>query len=90
MRPCLRHVAAAWPRLLSEPLAAAYLSISETTLREHGPAPKRFGRRRLYDRRDLDQWADLLNGQPLEEDDLEREAREAERRFLERRGHATH
>jgi hypothetical protein len=74
-----------WPRLMSEPLAAAYLSISPSTLREHGPAPKRRGRRVLYDLRDLDRWADALGEQPLTDGQREAEAAEVERRFLEKR-----
>ena len=75
-----------WPRLMSEPSAADYLSISATTLREHGPKPKRLGRRVLYDRVDLDRWADRLDDQPLDPADEELEAAEVERRWLARRG----
>lgn len=74
-----------WPRLMSEPMAADYLSIGTTTLREHGPAPKRYGKRRLYDRQDLDRWADRLDGQPLDVRRQQEEAKEVERRFLEKR-----
>lgn len=74
-----------WPRLMDEPLAARYLSIGVTNLRENGPAPKRHGRRRLYDRNDLDRWADRLDGQPLDAKAQQEEAAEVERRFLERR-----
>lgn len=74
-----------WPRLMDEPRAAAYLSIGKTTLREHGPKPKRSGRRVLYDRRDLDRWADRLGEQPLDEQAEQEEAAEIERRFLEKR-----
>lgn len=77
-----------WPRLMSEPLAAGYLSIGVTTLREKGPAPKRHGKRRLYDRQDLDRWADRLGGQPLDARAQQEEAGEIERRFLERRNAA--
>jgi len=56
-----------WPRLMRRPEAAAYLGIGVTMLDEHGPAPKRLGRRVLYDIRDLDRWADALDGQPLDE-----------------------
>ncbi len=55
-----------WPRLMNADLAAAYVGIGRETLRLHGPAPKRdpdrIGRRVLYDRRDLDRWADALGG----------------------------
>lgn len=74
-----------WPRLMSEPLAAEYLSIGVTTLRERGPQPKRHGKRRLYDRRDLDRWADRLGEQPLDGGELVAESKEIERRFLEKR-----
>lgn len=65
-----------WPRLMRESLAAAYLGIGASTLREHGPRPRKFGARTLYDRRDLDRWADALDGQPL--DPVQREAEGAD------------
>jgi hypothetical protein len=74
-----------WPRLMGEDLAAAYVSLSATSLREHGPAPKRFGKRRLYDRIDLDRWADRIGGQPLTALEEKRESAAIERRFLEKR-----
>ena len=74
-----------WPRLMAVDLAAAYLGLSATTLREKGPAPKEHGKRRLYDRNDLDRWADRLGGQPLTVPEQRAEAREIERRFLEKR-----
>ena len=74
-----------WPRLMSEPQAASYVSLSVTTLRASGPAPKRYGKRRLYDRRDLDRWADRLGGQPLTVAETRAEAIDVERQFLERR-----
>lgn len=74
-----------WPRLMGAPMAADYLSISPNSLRDHGPAPKRFGKRVLYDIRDLDRWADRLDGQPLDAQETLDEATEVERRFLERR-----
>jgi hypothetical protein len=72
-----------WPRLLSEPLAARYLSIGCTFLRERGPKPRKLGRRTLYDRRDLDLWADVLSGQPLDELNRRQASKEVERRFFE-------
>lgn len=66
-------------------MAAEYVSLSENTLRAHGPQPKRLGRRRLYDRMDLDRWADRLGGQPLTVAEQREEAAEVERRFLEKR-----
>jgi hypothetical protein len=74
-----------WPRLMPIELAAAYLSRSVSTIRERGPTPKRDGRSVLYDRNDLDRWADRLGGQPLTPTQREEEAKEVERRFLERR-----
>jgi hypothetical protein len=65
-----------WPRLMGERLAAAYIGIGASTLREHGPRPRKFGARTLYDRRDLDRWADALDGQPL--DPVQREAEDAD------------
>lgn len=74
-----------WPRLMPEPMAAAYLQIGTTTLRERGPAPKRIGRAVRYHRADLDRWADTLDGEPLNGAEEEAEALEVERRFLARR-----
>lgn len=78
-----------WPRLMAEPLAAAYVSVSVTTLRDHGPEPKRLGRRVLYDRRDLDRWADALGDaeqppQPLDQPEREAEGDDIHRRIEER------
>jgi len=56
-----------WPRLMNEPLAAQYLGIGASTLRAAAIKPKKFGSRTLYDRRDLDRWADALDDQPLDE-----------------------
>ena len=74
-----------WPRLMPEPMAAAYLQIGKTTLRERGPKPKQVGRSVRWDRLDLDRWTDALSGQPLDAQQAEAEADEVERRFLERR-----
>ena len=74
-----------WPRLMGIELAAAYVSLSETTLRAKGPTAKKYGKRVLYDRHDLDRWADRLDGQPLDEKDELEESAEVERRFMERR-----
>jgi hypothetical protein len=74
-----------WPRLMGEDLAALYLGIGRTMLDEAGPAPKRIGRRKLYDRRDLDRWADALGGQPLTEPQAREEAAEVERRWRDKR-----
>ena len=73
-----------WPRLMSAPLAAAYLSIGETTLRTQGPQPKRLGARVLWDRGDLDRWADALGGGPLDESQRAGEAGDILRRVQSR------
>lgn len=80
----IRQLLPDWPRLMDERQAVEYLSIGKTMLRAHGPRPKRLGRRCLYDRRDLDRWADSLGEQPLDEQAQADEAAEVERRFLER------
>jgi hypothetical protein len=66
-----------WPRLMREGMAAAYLGISASMLREHGPSSKHIGRCAVWDRQDLDRWADALgtastDPQPL--DPLQRQA----------------
>lgn len=48
------------PRLLGAPQAAAYLGISATNLRGLGLPVVLLGTRRLYDRIDLDAYADNL------------------------------
>lgn len=73
-----------WPRLMSVELAAAYIGLGVSTVREHGPKPKRWGSRVLYDRRDLDRWADALDGQPLDEGARAGEAGDALKRIEER------
>ena len=45
-------------RCLSRTQAAAYLGIGRTLLARIGPPPIRLGRRRVYDRVDLDRWLD--------------------------------
>lgn len=51
------------PRLMKRPAAAAYLGVSATMLDELGIKPRRVEGRRLalYDRLDLDAWADSLS-----------------------------
>ncbi len=48
------------PALLGEADAARYLGIGTTTLRGLGLKRRVLGGRRLYDRRDLDAFADAL------------------------------
>ena len=45
-------------RCLDRAAAAAYLGIGKTLLARIGPPPIRLGRRRVYDRIDLDRWLD--------------------------------
>ena len=52
-----------WPRLLSVDDAAAYLSVSRGTLRKL-VAPVPVGGRVLWDRVDLDRFADALSAAP--------------------------
>jgi hypothetical protein len=55
----------AWPRLLSPRLAAAYLSVSEGTLRRMAVRPMRVGSLVLYDRLQLDALVEnMSNGIP--------------------------
>jgi hypothetical protein len=48
------------PGLLTESGAAAYLGISPSKLRELGLPRRELGRKRLFDRRDLDNYIDSL------------------------------
>ena len=79
----------AWPRLMREFDAADYLGIGITMLNDRGPAPKRdenkIGNRKLWDIRDLDRWADAVDGQPLTAEEVQAESRNVEKRFLEGR-----
>lgn len=55
------------PRLLSAPLAAAFLGVSPRTFEKlwrtgSFPHPHRIGRRLLWDRKLLDQFVDVLSG----------------------------
>lgn len=83
-----RQVIAAWPRLMSAPIAAAYLSLSETTIREHGPKAKRYGKRVLWDINDLNRWADALGDQPLDEKQQKAEAASITEAWLRNRKNA--
>jgi len=69
------------PRLLSSVSAAAYLGISETTLRTLGLPRRMLGTRRLYDRYDLEAYADGLEIDDGEAAQLERDRAECERLF---------
>ncbi|MDD9727189.1 helix-turn-helix domain-containing protein [Roseovarius sp. SK2] len=48
------------PLLMPAPAAAHYLGLSESTLRTLELPRRVVGAKRLYDRRDLDRWADGL------------------------------
>jgi hypothetical protein len=76
-----------WPRLMSVKLAAAYVGLSEATLKEIGPPPVELEKRRvLYDIKALDAWADRLSGQPLDVSQTALETTNIESRILERIG----
>lgn len=48
------------PRLIGASVAARYLGLSEATLRKLGIPRREWGSRRLYDKSDLDAFADSL------------------------------
>lgn len=83
-RATLQSLYPYWPRLMSEQLAARYLGISPTFLRQHGPSPKRIGRRVVHDIKALDRWADILDGQPLTDEQKAQEGDDMARRIKER------
>ena len=58
------------PRCLSREQAARYLGIGRTLLARIGPPTIRLGRRRVYDRVDLDRWLDdhKSRGRAIKED----------------------
>lgn len=74
-----------WPRLMSADLACRYLGISPGTFRSLNIRSGNIGRRVVWDRVDLDRYADRLSDQPLSPIDRQAETSEVERRFLERR-----
>lgn len=57
--------------MLTAPLAAAYIGVGQTKLRELGIRRKELGGKRLYDVNDLDAFADAL---PYEGEDAEGES----------------
>ena len=69
------------PRLLSSARAAAYLGISETTLRTLCLPRRILGTRRLYDRFDLDAFADGLEIEDSAADQLQKDQAECDRLF---------
>jgi hypothetical protein len=82
--PIARVALPEWPRLMNDRLAAAYLSIGTTLLRDLLP-PKKLRGRAVWDRRDLDRLADALAGQTLDESDAAAHAKDVERAWLDRR-----
>lgn len=58
------------PRLMPAPQAAHYLGVSEATLRNLGLPRRELRGKRVYDRTDLDAYADHL---PYERNDQETE-----------------
>ncbi|WP_282029838.1 helix-turn-helix domain-containing protein [Paracoccus marcusii] len=69
------------PRLLSSARAAAYLGISETTLRTLALPRRILGTRRLYDRYELDAFADGLEVEDSAADQLQKDQAECDRLF---------
>lgn len=55
------------PLLMPAPVAARYLGVSESTLRQMGLPRRKLGAKRLFDRRDLDAYADSL---PYDSDEV--------------------
>lgn len=74
-----------WPRLMGVDMASRYLGVSVGTFRSLNIRNQNIGRRVVWDRNDLDRYADRLSDQPLTADQIRAEASEVERRFLERR-----
>ncbi len=73
-----------WPRLMPLRLACAYFGVCDKTFRSLGIVPRRIGRRVLWDRQDLDRFADGMAGTPLRSADPTAGARAMERRFFAR------
>lgn len=69
------------PRLLSAPEAARYIGVSETTLRALGLPRRELGKRRLYDRYDLEAFANSLRYDAEEVDTASGERDECDRLF---------
>lgn len=73
-----------WPRLMPLRLACAYFGVCDRTFRSLGIAPRRIGRRVLWDRHDLDRFADAMSGSPVKGRDPDAAFKAMERRFFER------
>lgn len=74
-----------WPRLMGAEMAARYLGVSAGTFRTLNIRSGHIGRRVVWDRVDLDRYADRLSEQPLSPIERKVAATEVERQFLERR-----
>lgn len=62
-----RYVSLPEPRFFDQATAAAYLGLSERYFETQWrlfklPYPRRMGRRRVWDRKVLDRWADITSG----------------------------
>ncbi|KQN06921.1 helix-turn-helix domain-containing protein [Sphingomonas sp. Leaf25] len=73
-----------WPRLMPLRLACAYFGVCDKTFRSLGIAPRRIGRRVLWDRRDLDRFADGIAPRTARPTDSSAGMRAMERRFYAR------
>ena len=69
------------PRLMPAPVAAQYIGISETSLRTLGLPRRVFGKRRLYDRYDLDAFANSMEIDDGEQNTLEKDIEECGKLF---------
>lgn len=73
-----------WPRLMPLALASAYFGVCASTFRRLDIEPRRIGRRVLWDRRDLDSYADQISDPPIVPSNGTPLISEVERRFLKR------
>lgn len=74
-----------WPRLMGAEMACQYLGVSAGTFRSLNIRCGNIGRRVVWDRVDLDRYADRISEQPMTETERAAETSEVERKFLERR-----
>jgi hypothetical protein len=81
----LRRSLPDWPRLMKVHMAAAYVGLSKNSLLRHGPSPKRVAGNVVWDRGDLDRWADAIAGVPLDAGQVESHSSDVERRWFEGR-----
>ncbi len=69
------------PRLMSASEAARYIGMSETTLRSLGLPRRVWGKRRLYDRYDLEAFVNAMGYEGEQIDTAERDREECDRLF---------